>query len=126
MQDSTESLQQGMGESDSIWVGPSENGTHNRGVPFEDPVSVYTFTHTREGEMRRQESLPWDLAHNWKGGDRHNHAHSEAMEPSTCTERVRSYSEGETASLHSIPVVQPTLLQKLVEDSSEFAKGQVT
>ena len=109
-------------ESGGIRVGPSGNGTRNIAAPFEDPVSVYAFIRS-SGEMSRQESLPWDMAHRWNG-DKHSHAHLEAIEVGAETERVRSYSEGETASPHSIPVVKSTLLQQIAEDSED--KGQVT
>ena len=103
-------------------VGPSGNGMHNSTAPFEDPVSVYAFTRSNR-DIKRMESVPWDMHHRWEG-DKHSHAHLEAIEASTNTERSRSYSEGESAGPHSIPVMQSMLMQQIAEDLED--KGRVT
>ena len=103
----------------------SGNGTTDTTARFEDPVSVYAFIHSSSSrDMMRMESVPWDMHHHWDGDEEHSHTHCEAMEPSPRTERLRSYSEGESASLHSVPVVQPTLMHQILEDSED--KHQVT
>ena len=104
------------GNESEVWSGRSGNGTDNSRVPFEDPVSVYAFTRSNL-DMKRMESVPWDVDHRWNG-DGHNHTHLEAREVSANTERLRSYSEGESASPHSIPVAQPPL--QTVEDVEDI------
>lgn len=110
------------GQSGETPSGPSGNGTADSIARFEDPVSVYAFIHSSK-EIRRMESVPWDMYHHWEGDD-HSHTHLEAVQASPRVERSRSYSEGESAGFHSAPVLQPTLMQQIVEDSE--GKGQVT
>ena len=89
--------------------GQFEDGTQQSGVRFEDPISIYAFTEgasERRIQYGRMESVPWDIHHRWDG-DRHNHTHLKALEVSSKNERTRSYSEGDSASLHSISVVKP-------------------
>jgi hypothetical protein len=102
--------------------GPLGNGILDRSVPFEDAVSVSAFMRTNK-DLKRLESVPWDMYHCWDG-DKHSHTHLEAVEATTQAERSRSYSEGESAGLHSIPVLQPTLIQRIAEELED--KGQVT
>lgn len=101
------------GQSGEIPGDPSGNRTADTTARFEDPVSVYAFIHSSK-EMRRMESVPWDMYHHWEGAE-HSHTH---------VERSRSYSEGESVGIRSAPVLQPTLMQQIVEDSE--GKGQVT
>ena len=74
------------------------------GVHFEDPVSMHAFIRS-DRDVKRMESLPWDMHHHWNG-DTHSHTHQEAREVSGKQDRLRSYSEGESPKLHSIPVLQ--------------------
>ena len=99
------------------------NGADVSGAHFEDPVSLYAFTRSNM-DTKRMESVPWDVDHHWNG-DMHSHTHLEAREVSASTGRARSYSEGESASLGSIPVSQDT--QHMLATIDEMRdKGQLT
>lgn len=99
-------LQQSEDEpSTEQWERESAGDAVSSGMHFEDPVSVYAFTQTTT-QLRRMESVPWDVHHHWSG-DQHSHTHMEAREMNVETgTRVRSHSEGDPASLHSISLLQ--------------------
>lgn len=88
------------------------------GAHFEDPVSVYAFTRS-DVDLKRMESVPWDMDHQWNG-DEHSHTHLEVRAVRKPGSRLRSRSEGEPASLHSIPLSQ----QVLMEGDESEDKGQ--
>jgi hypothetical protein len=84
--------------------GELDDDIDKSGVHFEDPVSMHVFTRNSR-DVKRLESLPWDMDHHWSG-DTHSHTHLEAREVNKSGDRLRSRSEGDSAELHSIPVVQ--------------------
>ena len=96
-----------VGDDDGVGEGDlgEETDAMISGVHFEEPVSLYAFTRSRN-DLLRLDSVPWDLDHHWSG-DNHGHTHQEVRQGEVNTasvgRRVRSGSDGTQVVFYSIP-----------------------